>query len=121
MGIVAAASNLDYNGWLRGLFGAGISSAGGAISAGFGPAIVDPNDFNMAHPAMMIKTALIGGAVAAIISMSKFLQAQPLPSIKESIVRQVVTPATATTPQTTKTIEDVHTETITPTPKPPMP
>ena len=47
---------------------------GGAIAAGFGPAIVDPGDFNLQHPALMLKTAAMGALLAGIISMAEFLE-----------------------------------------------
>lgn len=124
MSIVMKASNLDVRGWLRGLLSAGISSAGGAFSAGFGPAVLDPNVFNLAHPAMIVKSALIGAGVAGAISMAKFLQSQPLPEMKEvTAMRQVVTPATPDNPSTTiDTVKETRIAPIdTPTPALPAP
>lgn len=110
---LVGARTLDIGGWLYGLLSAGISSFGGAIAAGFGPAIVDPADFNMQHPALMLKTAAIGALLAGIISMAKFLSTQPLPAVREiTTMRQTVTPATLDAPKTIDTVKEVHTELI---------
>ena len=44
---------------------------------------MDPGDFNLQHPALMLKTAAMGALLAGIISMAKFLSTQPLPAVKE--------------------------------------
>ncbi len=112
---IAIASRLDYAGWLRGLFSAGISSFSGAIASAFGPALVDPKDFNLQNPMLMMKTAAIGGAISGIVSMAKFLNAQPLPGVKEvTKTEQVITAATDTTPKVITTIQEKHTEPIDP-------
>ena len=58
MKFLVAAGNLDVYGWLRGLLSAGISSFAGAISSAFGPALADPRDFNLDHPAAQILAGL---------------------------------------------------------------
>jgi hypothetical protein len=113
IGILTAASQLDYAGWLRGLFSAGISSFSGAIASAFGPALVDPKDFNLQNPMLMIKTAAIGAAISGIVSMAKFLSAQPLPAMKEvTKTVQTLTPATESEPKTLTTVKEVHVEPI---------
>jgi hypothetical protein len=105
------ARGLDVAGWIRGLLSAGISSAGGAIASGFGPAIVDPNDFNFQHPALIFKTAAVGATVAGVISMGKFLNSQPLPPFKEvTSTVQTITPAPGAPPKTIETLTEKHLE-----------
>ena len=81
--VFATAQRLDLSGWLRGLLSAGISSFSGAITSAFGPALLDPKDFNVQNPAMMLKSAAMGAGLCGIVSMAKFLNAQPLPAFKE--------------------------------------
>jgi hypothetical protein len=114
----AGARSLDIGGWLYGLASAGISSAGGALAAGFGPAAVDPKDFNFQHPALMLETAAIGAGIAGVISMGKFLSTQPLPSVKEvTATTQTITTAGASTPsKIIETVTEKHLEPIPPKP-----
>ena len=110
---LATAQRLDYEGWLRGLFSAGISSFSGAVASGFGPALVDPKDFNLQNPILMIKTAAIGAAISGVVSMAKFLNAQPLPGVKEvTTTVQTLTPATQSEPKTITTVKEVRVEAI---------
>lgn len=109
--IFTTASQLDLMGWLRGLLSSGISSFAGAISSAFGPALADPHDFNIDHPAMMLKSAAVGASLCGIVSMAKFLSAQPLPAVKE-VTNTVQTTTTGTAPP--KIVETVTEKRIEP-------
>ena len=112
--LLTKASSLDLGGWLRGLFSAGISSFAGAIAAGFGPALVDPKDFNLQNPMLMFKTAALGAAIAGIVSMAKFLSTSPLPPLKEvTTTVQTVSGGTAPT-KVIETVQEKHVEPVTP-------
>ncbi len=109
---IATAQRLDFGGWLRGLFSAGISSFSGAIASSFGPALVDPMDFNLQHPLLMIKTAAIGAGISGAVSMAKFLNAQPLPGLKEVTKTEQITTVGDQPPKVTTTIQEKHSEPI---------
>lgn len=112
--LLANMVQLDLWGWLRGLFSAGISSFSGAIASGFGPALVDPNDFNIQHPMMMIKTAAIGAAISGIVSMAKFLSTSPLPAVKEVTSTVQTTTGGTAPPKVVETVTEKHVEPIAP-------
>ena len=110
--MLANAAQLDFMGWLRGLLSAGISSFAGAVSSAFGPALADPRDFNLDHPAMMFKSALVGAGLCGIVSMAKFLSTSPLPAVKEiTTTTQTVTGGTAP-PKVIETVQEKHVEPI---------
>lgn len=112
MNLLATAGDLDFRGWLRGLVSAGISSTAGAVSSGFGPALADPHDFNIDHPLMMLKSAAVGAALCGIVSMAKFLSAQPLPGVKEVVkMTQTVTASgTGDGSKIVETVKETHVE-----------
>lgn len=114
--LLTNASQLDLWGWLRGLLSAGISSFSAAIASGFGPALVDPHDFNIEHPMMMIKTAAIGAAISGIVSMAKFLSASPLPVVKEITSTVQTTTGGSAPPKVVETVTEKRIEPVTPVP-----
>ena len=117
MKMILSASNLDISGWIRGILSAGISSFSGAIASGFGPMMVDPQDFNIQHPAKAIETAAIGALIAGAVSIAKFLQTQPLPELRQvSTTVQTVQSATPETPKVITTIQESHVEPMPPPP-----
>ncbi len=114
MNMLDAASELDLIGWLRGLASAGISSFSGAIASGFGPMLVDPRDFNMQHPALALKTAAIGAAISGVVSIAKFLQTSPLPSLKHvtTMTQTVTGSGTGDGSKVIETVKETHTESM---------
>lgn len=110
--MLATMTALDFNGWLRGLFSAGISGGASAIVGGFTVSGMDPHDYNFSNAKFYI---LVGALFAtnAIVSMAKFLAASPLPGIKEvTTTKQTVTSDTAPT-KVIETIQEKHVEPIT--------
>lgn len=109
--LLATASNLDFNGWLRGLFSAGISGGASAIVGGFTVSGMDPHDYNFSNAKFYI---LVGALFAtnAIVSMAKFLSASPLPGVKEvTATTQTITSANAPT-KVIETVQEKHVEPI---------
>ncbi len=112
---ILTASRLDFDGWLRGLFSAGISSFAGALGSSFGPAMIDPKDFNLQSPLLMFKAALVGAFISGTVSMAKFLSAQPLPAVKQvETTIQTVTPSPGAPPKVTETVKETRTEPVRP-------
>jgi hypothetical protein len=85
MQMLSVAGNLDWGGWLTGIIGAIISGGAGAVASGISTNLVDPDHFNV-HGGLHNLLAVIGTtfAVAAIISLAKFLQTHPVPTAKTS-------------------------------------
>jgi len=82
MQILTTASRLDWAGWVRGIIGAFVSGGAGAIGAGTGTIVVDPEKFNVSTPQGLhsLLTAMgIAFLVSGIISLAKFLQTHPVP------------------------------------------
>lgn len=65
--------------WVRGLIAAAISGAAGGILTGFASIGISPEHFNLQDPALLIKVALVGSAVSAVIGVAGYLQKSPLP------------------------------------------
>ncbi len=113
--MLATASGLDFDGWLRGLFSAGISGGASAIVGGFTVSGMDPHDYNFSNAKFYI---LVGALFAtnAIVSMAKFLAASPLPGVKEiTTTKQTVTSDTAPT-KVIETVTEKHIEPVAPIP-----
>lgn len=73
-------SKKDWNVWLRGLIGAGISGASTAISTGIGAAIIAPDKFNLnTGIADLFKMVVTTATVSFIVSITKYLKEKPLP------------------------------------------
>jgi hypothetical protein len=66
--------------WLKGIFAAGISGAGGGMMTGLAAVGIDPTHFNL--QAGLGSTVRIGTAAAlinAVIGVAAYLQKSPLP------------------------------------------
>jgi hypothetical protein len=112
MGLIESAQNLDINTWLRGLLSAGISGGASAVVGGFTVSGMDPKDYNFSEPKFYI---LVGALFMtnAVVSVAKFLAAQPLPPVKQvEKTTQTITPATADTPKMVETIKETSIEPI---------
>jgi hypothetical protein len=111
MSIATAASNLDLNGWLRGLFSAGISGGASAVVGGFTVSGMDPKDYNFAQSKFYI---LVGALFVtnAVVSVAKFLAAQPLPGVKEMTAMRQVVQQDGQATKIIDTTKEVHTEPI---------
>lgn len=72
---------LDLASWMRGLLSAGISGGASAIVSGLVVGGTDPDHFN---PQSAKLWTLVGTMFAAngIVSIAKYLQAQPIPAEK---------------------------------------
>jgi hypothetical protein len=80
MQMLTVASRLDWPGWLLGGMGAFISGGAGAISAGFGTMLVDPDHFNLGSGAHHLFEVMgITFLFSAVISLAKYLQMHPTP------------------------------------------
>ena len=108
-GVWKCAAGLDVNGWLRGLFSAGISGGASAVVGGLTVSGMDPQHYNFqSKPFYILVGALF--TANAIVSMAKFLSSQPLP------VREVVTTVQTTPPtrageaKVVTTVQETHTE-----------
>jgi hypothetical protein len=104
------ATSLDIDGWLRGLFSAGISGGASAVVGGFTVSGMDPKDYNFATAKFYI---LIGALFTtnAVVSIAKFLSQQPLPGLKQvEKTVQTITPATNDSPKVIETVKEIHVE-----------
>ncbi|HEV2201917.1 MAG TPA: hypothetical protein VGR73_19025 [Bryobacteraceae bacterium] len=72
---------LDVAAWMRGLLSAGISGGASAIVSGLVVSTSDPDHFNPQSAKMW---TLVGTMFAAngMVSIAKYLQAQPIPAEK---------------------------------------
>lgn len=112
MSIVTAAGTMDFNGWIRGLVGAAISGGASAVTGAIVLPALDAKDFNVytSHFYVAIFALFLANA---LVSVSKFLAAAPLPSLKEvTTTIQKTTPATPETPKVVETVTEVHVEPI---------
>ncbi len=113
--LLTAAGSLDIDGWLRGLFSAGISGGASAIVGGITVTGMDPAHYNFFQAKFYI---LVGALFIsnAVVSMAKFLSGQPLPGLKQvEKTIQTTIPATADSPRIIETVREIHVEPITPT------
>ena len=88
--------NLDWSAWILGLIGAAVSGGAGAIASGFGTMVVDPAHFNLGNPSELFKVMAICFAFSAVISLAKFLQTTPVPTILQQKVETAQALASAT-------------------------
>ena len=104
-------TNLDFDGWLRGLFSAGISGGASAIVGGFTVSGMDPHDYNFSNAKFYI---LVGALFAtnAIVSMAKFLAASPLPGIKEITTTKQTVSSDSSPTKVIETVQEKHLESI---------
>jgi hypothetical protein len=114
-GIFTAASNLDIDGWLRGLFSAAISGGASAVSGAIVLPALDANDFNVYQWKFYVAIGALFTA-SALTSIMKFLAATPLPNVKQvsNTVQTIEQPGAA--PKTITTVKEVHVEPADPKP-----
>lgn len=74
------ASNLDFESWVRGLISAGVSGFFSSLTGAIVLPSIDGNDFNIFKLKYYIALLALGVS-AAIVSISKFLSAQPIPAL----------------------------------------
>lgn len=109
-----SAKTLDVQGWLRGVLSAGISGGASVIAGAIVLPSLDAKDFNVFTRTYYVALAALFFA-SALVSISKFLVAQPLPDFKEvTTTVQTLTPATASEPKTLTTIQEKRLEPIAP-------
>jgi hypothetical protein len=107
--LFSTVSNLDVDGWLRGLFSAGISGGASAITGGLAVTTMDPEHFQGSKFWLLIGILF---ATNAVVSMAKFLQGQPLPSVKEVTTTTAITAQGSKPPVITTTTSETHVEPI---------
>lgn len=86
MQMAETAQRLDWDGWIRGIFGALISGGAGAIAAGTAVSYADPT-----HDLSVFKVMYITFLVSGAVSLAKFLQITPVPNKVTTEVKQVTT------------------------------
>jgi|SRR5689334_1953072 len=74
--------NLDWDQWVYGLFAAFIGGGSGALSGGLGTIVVDPNDFNIQHPALLLKVMFWTFIFSGLPPFFAYLHQKPLPAVK---------------------------------------
>src|SRR5208337_4832109 len=99
MTLFAAASKLDWGGWVRGVAGAFISGGAAAVGGGFGSIVADPEHFNVVNGGFKHVMVVMGIAFlfSAIISLMKFLQLHPVPDVVTTTTTTGKTTTTTTT------------------------
>jgi hypothetical protein len=113
MNLFAGMQNLDVEGWARGLIGAGISGGSAAITSSIGVTILDPQHWTFQNGKLW---GLIGitFTMNAVVSMAKFLQSQPLPSMKTVETTKEVVREPQPGVVVTSTVKETHVEPVTP-------
>lgn len=115
MSIFARASALDFDGWFKGILSAGISGGASAVAGSIILPALDAKDFNVYTSKFYIAIGALFIA-SGLVSVSKFLAAQPIPGLKtvtttvEKTVQQSADPAITMK----KTVQEVHQEPIDP-------
>lgn len=109
MRIFAVAAGLDINGWLRGMFSAGIQGGASAVSGGALVSMLAPDQFNLQKGKFYV---LMGGLFIAngTVSIMRFLSQHPLPDEKTVTTSVAVTQQPGAAPTTVATITETHTE-----------
>lgn len=109
MKLIDTASNLDVDGWVRGLLSAAISGGASAVTGGLVVTGMDPTTYNFQAGKFYI---LVGTLFAAnaVVSMAKFLQTQPIPATKTVTTMVATTQAAGTMPVTTTVVSETHKE-----------
>lgn len=113
---IPTLGDLDWNDWLRGLWGAAVGGGASAIGAGSSMSIIDPA-YVAAHGSGFI-FKLMGGtfAVNAVIGAALFLAKKPAPeSIKTTEVTTEKTTVGAKLPVVVETVKET---TVSTEPKP---
>ena len=105
MKLFAAASTLDIDGWIRGLLSAAISGGASAVTGGLGVSGMDPSHYNFQAGKFYILVCTLFAA-NAVVSMAKFLQSTPLPTVKIVTTTVEVTEQGKAPPRTVTTIEE---------------
>lgn len=106
-----AASNLDFDGWFRGLASAGISGSASAISGAIVLPSLDSVQFNIFKPHFWIAVLAIGGS-SGLVSLMKFLSTEPIPLMKKVTTTTETVTGVAAKPIITKTVEEVRVEPV---------
>lgn len=92
---------LDWDGWLYGLLAGFIGGGSGALSSGLGTMIGDPTDFNIAHPALLLKVMAWTFLFAGLTPFFAYLHQSPLPPVKTVTTTAVVEDQPGATKMTT--------------------
>lgn len=93
----STASKLNWSGWLLGIWTSAISAAAGAVSAGLGPMITDPKDFNLGDGLHHTLVSVgIGALITGVVSICKFLQMHPAPDQLQAALEAAATSAQQT-------------------------
>jgi len=90
-------SNLDWDKWLYGLISAFIGGGSGAFSSGVGAALLAPQDFNVQHPAQLIKLMAFVFVISGAQPFFAYLHQNTLPTVKTTTTVETKQPATVTT------------------------
>jgi hypothetical protein len=115
MNVFSAASNLDFDGWFRGIFSAAISGGASAVSGAIVLPALDAKDFNVYQAKFYVAIGALFTA-SALTSIFKFLSATPLPGVKQ-VTTTVQTVAQEAKPtKVITTVAETHIEA--PDPKP---
>jgi hypothetical protein len=107
--LLATASNLDYDGWIRGILSAGISGGASAITGGIVVSGLDPAHYNIQVGKFWILTGTLF-VVNAVVSIAKYLQNNPIPALKTVVTTVQVTDQGRAPQKTVTTVEETHTE-----------
>jgi hypothetical protein len=100
---------MAWESWAYGLVAAFIGGGSGALSAGIGTMVVAPAQFNVEHPALLIKAMCWTFFAAGIVPFFSYLHQQPLPPVitvttVETVEQKKSPPAVVTTTvETTET------------------
>lgn len=107
------ATSLDIDGWIRGWLSAGISGGASAVTGGLVVTGLDPAHYSFRAGQFWI---LVGSLFMAnaVVSIAKFLQAQPLPGVKtvERTVETTTSPVKA--PVIVETVKETTTVPVKP-------
>jgi len=109
----AAVLALDWGDWIYGLTAAVITGGASSVASGFSLIVVAPNQFNIVHPGLLIKSMLTMFFVNGMLAGFSFLRNKPVPAMTRETTYTVA--ETTQAGQPTKVVTTTQEKTTRPT------
>ena len=106
MKMLDVAGSMAFAGWIRGLLSAGISGGASAITGGIVVSNIDPEHYNFQAEKFWVLTGTLF-MVNALVSIAKYLQANPIPQLTTTKTTEVTEQA-GTKPKIVTTVSTVE-------------
>lgn len=108
----AALLALDWGDWIYGLTAAVITGGASSVASGFSLIVVAPDQFNMVHPGLLIKSMLTMFFVNGMLAGFSFLRNKPVPTMTRETTYTIA--ETTQTGQPTKVVTTTQEKTTRP-------